>query len=74
MDFCSIKSALIIEVDGVIHRSQKEADAERTRILEKEGYRVIRFTNKEIIYDINTVLNKIKEATQPPEGEENFQQ
>ncbi len=68
VDFCSIKSALIIEVDGKIHENQKEADAKRTRILEKEGYRVIRFTNEEIFYEIDTVLKKIKEATQPPEG------
>lgn len=69
VDFCSIKSALIIEVDGAIHKNQKKADAERTRILEQEGYKVIRFDNKEILYEIDTVLNKIKEATQPPEGE-----
>ncbi|MCK5153185.1 MAG: endonuclease domain-containing protein [Spirochaetales bacterium] len=69
VDFCSIKSALIIEVDGAIHKNQKEADAERTRILEKEGYKVIRFTNKEIFYEIDTVVKKIREeATQPPKG------
>ncbi len=71
VDFCSIKSALIIEVDGAIHKNQKEADAERTRILEKEGYKVIRFNNKEILYEIDTVLNKIKEAcSQPSKGGE----
>ncbi len=70
VDFCSIKSALIIEVDGKIHINQKEADTERTRILEQEGYKVIRFTNKEILNNINKVLNKIKEASQPPKGGE----
>jgi very-short-patch-repair endonuclease len=72
VDFCSLKSALIVEVDGEIHKNQKEADAERTRILEKEGYKVIRFNNKEIINDIDIVLNKIKETCpQPPKGGNN---
>ncbi len=69
VDFCSIKSALIIEVDGKIHINQKEADAERTRILEQEGYKVIRFTNKEVLTDINKVLNTIKEASRHPKVE-----
>lgn len=68
VDFCSIKSALIIEVDGKIHNTQIEADAERTGILEQEGYKVIRFTNNEIYNDIDKVLNKIKEAARPPKG------
>ncbi len=73
VDFCSIKSALIIEVDGKIHINQKEADAERTIILEQEGYKVIRFNNKEILNDIDKVLNKIKEACpQPPKGEDKY--
>ena len=66
VDFCSIKSALIVEVDGEIHKKQIEADAERTRILEQEGYNVIRFSNNEILNDIDRVLNKIKEAFLPP--------
>jgi len=68
VDFCSLKSALIIELDGEIHKYQKEADAERTIILEYEGYKVIRFNNNEVLNDIDTVLNKIKEASLPSKG------
>ena len=60
VDFCSIEKAIIIEVDGEIHEKQKEADEQRTKILENEGYSVIRFTNKEVLNNINNVLSKIK--------------
>ena len=59
VDFCSIKSALIIEVDGNIHDGQVDADAERTMILEERGYRVIRFKNEEIFDDIERVIGVI---------------
>ena len=71
-DFCSIESALIIEVDGEIHDEFKEADAERTRILESEGYKIIRFKNEEIFNNVDNVLDKMKVASdrapRPPEG------
>ena len=66
VDFCSIEKALIIEVDGKIHEQQKEADTQRSKILEKEGYRVIRFTNEEVINNIDFVIYRIKEALQKP--------
>ncbi len=68
VDFCSIEKAFIIEVDGEIHNKQKERDGERTHILEKEGYAIIRFTNDEVINDIDGVLEKIKDALKPPES------
>ena len=60
VDFCSIEKALIIEVDGEIHEKQKEADKQRTKILENEGYTVIRFTNEEVLNSLDSVLSKIK--------------
>jgi len=69
VDFCSIEKALIIEVDGEIHEKHKEADVQRTRILKNEGYSVIRFTNNEILTDINSVISKIKDTLlSPPSG------
>ncbi len=60
VDFCSIKEALIVEVDGEIHNFQKEADAERASILESCGYKVIRFNNQEILKELDQVLKIIK--------------
>ncbi len=63
-DFICLKENLIIEIDGLIHQlpENKTNDKERTAWLEKEGYRVIRFTNDEVLVDLNTVLEKIVQA------------
>lgn len=62
-DFISIRHKLIIEIDGLYHSlpEQMIADAERTSILEGLGYKVIRFSNNEIIGDIQQVLTRIKQ-------------
>ncbi|GAA3633969.1 leucine--tRNA ligase [Flavivirga jejuensis] len=60
VDFVCLKKRLIIEVDGKIHESQIEEDAKRTEILENDYYKVIRFTNEEVLGDIESVLENIK--------------
>ena len=60
-------------MDGGYHGtpSQKEADAIRTKILNEFGYKVIRFTNEEVIGAIGIVLKKIEEELNNlPLGEE----
>lgn len=59
-DFVCLEKSLIIEVDGEIHNETKEHDAQRTEILNRIGFEVIRFTNKEIIHDLEKVLDAIK--------------
>jgi very-short-patch-repair endonuclease len=69
-DFISIKDKLIIEVDGEIHNNQAEKDEERTKIFNQLGFRVLRFTNDEVINNIENVLIKITLALKAlPEGE-----
>lgn len=60
-DFICIEAKLIIEVDGGYHSQweQMEVDANRTHVLEQMGFRVIRFSNEEIIGDIDNVLDVI---------------
>lgn len=62
VDFVCIRKNLIIEIDGGYHNilEQKENDEIRTTWLNKNGYNVIRFSNEEILMNIETVLNKIK--------------
>ena len=52
---------LVIEIDGLIHQlpENKESDEIRTEWLNKQGFEVIRFTNEEVLNDIEKVLNKI---------------
>jgi len=55
-DFCSPKDKLIIELDGSQHFEQEEYDQERTKYLESEGYKVIRFWNNDVMKDIEGVI------------------
>ncbi|MFV8347943.1 UvrD-helicase domain-containing protein [Flavobacterium sp. ZB4P13] len=61
VDFVCLSKKLVVEVDGGIHDLQKEYDAQRTEILDKKGFKVIRFSNEEVIGSISIVLKKIKE-------------
>ena len=62
VDFFCAKPRLVIEVDGDTHAEQVEYDAERTRWLnEQKHYRVIRFTNDDVLRNIDVVVQRIKE-------------
>ena len=54
---------LVIEVDGNIHNEEivSEYDLGRTAVLNKHGIRVIRFTNDQVMYNIDLVLSRIHE-------------
>ena len=65
-DFICIEKTLVIEIDGPIHDSQKKEDEERTRIIQDAGFRVIRFSNENVLNNFADVLQKIKiELTSP---------
>ncbi len=63
VDFVCLKRNLIVELDGKIHftTDHKISDAERTERLKKLGFEVIRFTNEEVIGNIDATLNNIIE-------------
>ena len=62
-DFICLEKRLIIEVDGAYHcePQQQEDDQIRTDILSNMGYKVIRFTNEEVLSNPKAVLKTIKE-------------
>jgi very-short-patch-repair endonuclease len=51
---------LIIEIDGSQHSSQTTDDENRTRHLESEGYRVLRFWNNDVLSNVDGVLTEIQ--------------
>lgn len=61
-DFYCHRLKLIIEIDGGYHftKEQIQKDEERTKILEFNGVNVIRFSNDEVLSNIDNVLNEIK--------------
>ena len=61
-DFVCLSEKLIIEIDGGYHLAgeQPQRDKERTAELAEQGFRVVRFTNEEVIGDIDNVLKRIE--------------
>ena len=62
VDFLCRDSSLVIEVDGGYHseRTQQEDDAIRQEWLESIGYKVIRFSNEEVLLNIESIIQIIK--------------
>jgi very-short-patch-repair endonuclease len=58
-DFVARTPKLIIEVDGGQH-ADSTPDAQRTRYLESEGYRVLRFWNNDVLGNLGGVVAGIE--------------
>jgi very-short-patch-repair endonuclease len=58
-DFYCHAAALVVELDGSIHKNQQEYDRERTELIRDFGIEVIRFRNVEIENQLPQVLQKI---------------
>ena len=60
-DFVSLKNLLVIEVDGEYHQTaeQQQIDQYRTDYLQQKGFRVIRFTNQQVLSDLESVMSRI---------------
>ncbi|MCU0389466.1 MAG: DUF559 domain-containing protein, partial [Chitinophagaceae bacterium] len=63
-DFACLEVWLLVEIDGGYHTTpeQKEYDNARNEYLKELGFTTIRFTNEEVINDLQNVLLKIKET------------
>ncbi len=59
VDFVCLDKRLIVELDGGQHAEQQEYDAERTRWLEEQGFRVLRFWNNQVFDEPESVLRVI---------------
>jgi very-short-patch-repair endonuclease len=60
-DFYCAEKKMIVGIDGYVHKFQKDQDMLRTNLLNEMGLRVIRFQNHEILTNIPTVLEKLKQ-------------
>lgn len=61
-DFVSRAAKLIIEVDGESHDQTIAYDMARTRFLAAEGYHVIRFSNADVMGNLDGVAKAIELA------------
>jgi valyl-tRNA synthetase len=73
VDFVCLSKKLVIEVDGGYHNTPEIQDLDKlkTDILNELGYQVIRFTNDEVLANIDSVIESIQNAllSPPPTGE-----
>jgi leucyl-tRNA synthetase len=61
IDFYCAQAKLCIEIDGASHleSEQEKYDKARAEFLEELGYKMIRFTNNDVRYNINAVVDEI---------------
>ena len=66
VDFYCHEYKLAVEIDGEIHLNEEanEYDSDRTNHLNKFGIKVLRFSNDQIIFNIDSVIIKILEEIQ----------
>ena len=84
VDFVCVEARLVVEADGSQHADAEAYDAARSTWLEREGFRVLRFWNHEILTNGEGVLTTIlghlpspshsaraeRAPSSPPRGEE----
>ena len=67
VDFCAPRHSLVLEIDGDSHAGDEaeRRDEQRTRYLEEQGFRILRFANREVYHNLDGVLRAIWEAVNP---------
>ncbi len=61
-DFLCRELMLVVEIDGFSHEMRQDSDATRTQVIEAAGYRVLRFTNAEVLGNVEGVAQAIRMA------------
>lgn len=72
-DFAARSERLVIELDGDTHGGREGYDAARTAAFAKRGYRVIRFTNADVMTNLDEVVEAIlRELGRDPDSPLSF--
>ena len=61
VDFVCLRRRLVVELDGRGHLGEQQYDEARTRWLGWQGFRVVRFWNRELEEDIGHLTQLILE-------------
>ena len=64
VDFYCDELKLCVEIDGEIHRTEENRyyDEQREEILRSRGLNVLRFSNDEVLQEIDNVLQRIADS------------
>ena len=75
-DFMCKELRLVIEVDGITHDFKLAEDKRRTDDLRQAGFNVLRFTDEEVLTniqgvarEIEKIIDEITSPCAPPEGD-----
>jgi very-short-patch-repair endonuclease len=62
VDLCCLRRSLVVEVDGDQHGRAEGAarDRQRDQVLRRKGYRVLRFTNRQVLLETEAVVEEIR--------------
>ncbi|QDT64195.1 endonuclease domain-containing protein [Calycomorphotria hydatis] len=63
VDFFCHSASLVLELDGESHADRGEYDLERQKLIELEGYRVLRISNDDVLKEPEAVVLGIIKAT-----------
>ena len=68
-DFLCKELKLVIEVDGITHQGEETGvkDKRKTSDLEGAGFKVIRFTDEEVLKNMNGVIERIERVVEEME-------
>jgi very-short-patch-repair endonuclease len=69
--FCDLvcrSAKLVVEVDGYSHDLQQDYDRARDAFLRNQGYRLLRFTNDDVMQNLEGVVASISFALGPSPG------
>ena len=67
-DFACVEAGLVVELDGSRHFEPQaiEADRQRTKILERQGFAVLRFDDRQALLETDGVLATILRRLERP--------
>ncbi len=81
VDFACLEAKVIVELDGGQHTQNVEYDEQRDRLIEAQGFRVLRFWDNQVFKETQAVLQEIMRALEmscphpspPPQAEEGIE-
>ncbi len=68
VDFVSLDTKVIIELDGSQHQEQQHYDTQRDEWLHSQGYSVLRFWNNQVMNEFDGVLEEILNVLPPSQS------
>jgi len=68
VDILCFAARLAIEVDGDTHADSERYDAARTKFIENQGLRVLRFSNSDVMENVEGVVTQISLSLWEREG------